>query len=174
MAPLFLNLDSRQRRLVSFNEGSFIPAKERLRSRPGRSTFRDSNHISSNPQPRLCADHYIALPPEWWLQGGEFCLHLHGGNLVSVRAVITGRKERVQCVESLAIILGEVLLPVLCLSPLITSPPLFHIPLNFYVSFIRRTSGRSLETFNKTNAVLNDGKIYKVKYSHVVFQTATL
>jgi len=49
MAPLFLNLDSRQRRKVSFNEGSFIPAKEPLRSRPGRSTFRNWNHKSSDP-----------------------------------------------------------------------------------------------------------------------------
>jgi len=65
--------------------------------------------------------------------------------------------------------LGQALLPVLCLSPLITSPLLRHTRLNLYVIFIRRTNGPNLEALNKTSAILNDGKNYTRKYSHVVF-----
>jgi len=69
--------------------------------------------------------------------------------------------------------LGQALPPVLCLSPLITSPLVRHTRLHLYVIFNRRTSGRSLETLNKTSVVLNDGKNYTDKYPHV-FYTAKL
>jgi len=65
--------------------------------------------------------------------------------------------------------LRQALPPVLCLSPLIISPLLLHTRLNFYVIFIRSTSGRSLEALTKTKVVLNDAKNYTDKYPHVLF-----
>lgn len=85
MAPLFLNLDSRQRRLVSFNDGSFMPAEEPVRSRPGPSTFRDSNHIFEPVAssvyrllycafPRMMAIGRKILPPSsWWKSSFGAC-----------------------------------------------------------------------------------------------------
>ena len=53
---------------------------------------------------------------------------------------------------------GTGLLPILWFSPVSSIPPMFHAHHNLHVAFTNRKNGRSLGTFQKTNALLDIGE----------------